>query len=67
MIKMLKIFDMMDCKPMTTLMITNLRRLRSSESSLVDLTRYRQLIGSLMYLVNTRPDICFSLNVLSQF
>ncbi len=28
---------------------------------------YRQIIGSLMYLVNTRPAICFSVNTLSQF
>jgi hypothetical protein len=27
---------------------------------------YRQLIGSLMYLVNTRPDICFAVNTLIQ-
>jgi hypothetical protein len=27
---------------------------------------YRQLIGSLMYLVNTRPDICFVVNTLNQ-
>lgn len=66
-IEMLKRFDMMDCKPMTTPIITNLRRLRSFESSLVDPTRYRQLIGSLMYLVNTRPDILFVVNFLSQF
>jgi hypothetical protein len=25
------------------------------------------MIGSLMYLVNTRPDICFAVNTLSQF
>ena len=58
---------MMDCKPMTTSMITNLKRLRSSESSLVYPSKYRQLIGSLMYLVNTQLDICFVVNVLSQF
>lgn len=56
-IKMLKKFDMMDCKPLATLMITNLKRLRSFESSPVDPTRYKQLIGSLMYLVNIRLDI----------
>ena len=28
---------------------------------------YRQMIGSLMYLTNTRPDICFAMNTLSQF
>ena len=33
----------------------------------MDPTLYRQLIGSLMYLVNTRPDICFAVNSLSQF
>ena len=28
---------------------------------------YRKLIGSLMYLVNTGPDICYAVNTLSQF
>jgi hypothetical protein len=48
-------------------MITNLKKLGASDSDLVDPTMYRQLIGSLMYLVNTRPDICFVVNTLSQF
>ena len=52
---------------MTSSMITNLKRLRSSQSSPVDPSKYRQLIGSLMYLVNTQPDICFVVNVLNQF
>ena len=56
-IKMLKRFDMMDCKPMMTLMVTNLKKLRSSKFSLMDPTCYRQLIGSSMYPVNIRWDI----------
>ena len=28
---------------------------------------YRSTVGSLQYLVNTRPDICFSVSKLSQF
>jgi hypothetical protein len=36
-------------------------------SNLIDTTMYRQMIGSLMYLVNTRPDICYAVSALSQF
>eukprot|EP00253_Pinus_taeda_P001575 PITA_01575 len=60
-------FHMEDCRPMSTPMITNWKKLHASDSELVDLTLYRQLIGSLMYLVNTRPDICFAINMMSQF
>jgi hypothetical protein len=60
-------FQMGDSRPMTTPMITNWKKLHASESQLVDSTLYRQLIGSLMYLVNTRLDICFAVNTLSQF
>jgi hypothetical protein len=52
---------------MSTTMITNWKKLSASDSQLVDATTYRQLISSLMYLVNTRPDICFVVNTLSQY
>lgn len=52
-IKMLKRFGMMDFKPLTTPMIRNLKRLMSSKSNPVDPSKYRQLIGLLMYLVKT--------------
>ena len=32
----------------------------------MDATVYRQLVGSLMYLVNTRLDICYAVNQISQ-
>jgi hypothetical protein len=38
-----------------------------TSSELIDATLYRQIIGSLMYLTNTKPDICFAVNTLSQF
>ena len=47
-------------------MVTNWKKLCASDSQLVDATVYRQLIDSLMYLVNTRPNICFSMNTLNQ-
>jgi hypothetical protein len=39
----------------------------STDLGKIDPHLYRQLIGSLMYLVNTRPDICYVVNILSQF
>jgi hypothetical protein len=52
---------------MSTPMVTNWKKLSALDSQLVDATGYRQLIGSLMYLVNTQPNICFSMNTLSQY
>ena len=34
---------------------------------MVDATMYHQMIGSLMYLMNMRPNICFVVNTLIQF
>ena len=48
-------------------MASNLNLLSDSLSETVDATMYHQMIGSLMYLMNTRPDICFTVNPLSQF
>ena len=58
---------MMDCKAMTTPMASNMKLLSDASSKTVDATMYCQMIGSLMYLMNTRPDICFTVNTLSQF
>ena len=58
---------MMDCKTMATPMASNLKLLNDVSSETVDAMLYRQMIGSLMYLTNMRPDICFDVNTLSQF
>jgi hypothetical protein len=58
---------MMDCRPMSTPIVTNWRKIDESDLKIIDPTIYHQLIGSLMYLVNTRPDISFAINSLSQF
>lgn len=61
-VDILKRFDMLECKSMVTPMEVNLKKLHddAATSDLVEPTMYRQLIGSLMYLVNTRPDICYA-------
>ena len=58
---------MEDCKPMSTPLVTNWRKIDASRLEEFDPTMYRQLIESLMYLVNTRTDIRFAVNSLSQF
>jgi hypothetical protein len=52
---------------MTTSMVMDLKKMNDVDSGEIDPHLYRQLIGSLMYLVNTGPDICYAVNVLSQF
>ena len=58
---------MLDCKDMATPMDTNLKLLYDETSELVDMTQYKQIIGSLMYMMNTRENICFYVNTLSQY
>ena len=64
-VEILKRFRMMDY--MTTPMASNMKLLSDASSETVDATMYRQMIGSLMYLTNMRPYICFAVNALSQF
>ena len=52
---------MMYCKAMTTPMASNLKLFSVVSLETVDVTMYRQMIGSLMYLKNRRPDIFFSM------
>ena len=50
---------MMDCKAMNTPMTSNMELLSDASLEMVDATMYCQMIGSLMYLTNMRPDIFF--------
>ena len=58
---------MLGSKAMTTPMTTSLKLLNDDTLEAIDDTLYRQIIGSLMYLTNTRLDICFFVNTLSQY
>jgi hypothetical protein len=66
-VEILKRFDMLECKPMNTPMEAKLKMLVDTSSELIDATLYKLIIGSLMYLTNTRPNIFFPVNTLSQF
>jgi hypothetical protein len=66
-VEILKRFEMLDCKAMATPMISNLKLLQDTTSKTVDVTLYKEMVGLLMNLTNTRPDICFVVNTLSQY
>ncbi|XP_024974749.1 uncharacterized protein LOC112512844 [Cynara cardunculus var. scolymus] len=55
------------CKPSPFPFEQNLILDKKDEESKVDASRYHYLVGRLLYLQATRPDIAYSVNVLSQF
>ena len=63
----LKKFRILDHKEITTPMASNLKLLCDASLETVDATMYHQMIYSLMFLTNTRPDICFAVNNWIQF
>ena len=54
---MLKKFQVEDCKPVSTPMITGCKLSKDNESKEVDQRLYRSMIGSLLYVIASRPDV----------
>jgi hypothetical protein len=63
----LKKFKMDDCKAIKTPMATNAHLNLDVDGKLVDQSLYCSLIGSLLYLTASRPDIMFSACLCAQF
>eukprot|EP00253_Pinus_taeda_P032769 PITA_32769 len=64
--EILRRFHMEKCKPMQTPLAGNWRKEDATLGEVVEATVYMQLLGSLMYLVNTRPYLCYAVNQMSQ-
>lgn len=64
---LLKKFDMLNCKPVATPMAVNEKHSRNDGAQKADSTLYRSLVGSLIYLSNTRPDIVHAVGIVSRF
>ena len=58
---------MLGCKPAETPMDSTVKLEESDGSPPVDKGRYQRLVGKLIYLSHTRPDIGFSVSMVSQF
>ena len=56
---------MLDCKRVDTRMDPNVNLVLGQGEPLRDPRRYRQLVGRLNYLTITRPDISFTVSVVT--
>jgi hypothetical protein len=64
---MLKKFDMEDIKGITTPMSTNGSLDSDKSGNMVDQKIYRSMIGSLLYVMASRPDVMFSICMCARF
>ncbi|XP_060175305.1 uncharacterized mitochondrial protein AtMg00810-like [Lycium barbarum] len=64
---LLKKFGMLECKPIATPIEPNAEMCAHEGKDLEDVTMYQQLVGSLINLTQTRPDISFVVGVKSRY
>ena len=58
---------MEDCKPVSTPMITGCKICANDGSTDVDQKIYRSMIGSLLYLTYSRPDIMLAVGLMARY
>ena len=66
-LEILRRFDMENCNSVRNPMVPGSKIDADDGEERVDETFYKQIIGSLMYITNTRPDLQFSVSLLSRF
>jgi hypothetical protein len=65
--KILEVVGLSNCNPSETPMEPRLKLSKTSAAPAVNPTQYRSIVGSLRYLVNSRPDIAFAVGYVSRF
>ena len=65
--KLLEKAGMSDCNPSKYPMDPKLQLNKDEKGKQVDSTLFKSLVGGLRYLVNTRPDIAYSVGIISRF
>ena len=66
-LSILRLFNMEDCKPSPTPLPEGLLLSKDSTTPPVDATLYRMLVGKLLFLTKTRPDLTQAVSVVSRF
>jgi hypothetical protein len=65
--EMLKRFRMEDCKPVITPMQTSCKLSKDDDSKSTDQRQYRSMIGSLLYVTTSRPDVMQAVGQVARF
>jgi len=66
-IDVLKRFAMAESNPVSSPIVPGVKLNKDDQGVQVDESYYRQIVGSLMYLTTTRPDMMFSVSLISRF
>ncbi|XP_050212336.1 uncharacterized mitochondrial protein AtMg00810-like [Mercurialis annua] len=66
-LELLEEYGLTAVKPVSIQIKVNHKLIHHSENLLENPTSYRQLVGKLLYLTLTRPDITYAVHVLTQF
>ena len=65
--EVLKKYRMGNCKSAPTPLVQNMKLSKEDGAEKIDASLYRSLIGSLLYLTASRPDLMYSASLLSRF
>ncbi|XP_060675877.1 secreted RxLR effector protein 161-like [Ziziphus jujuba] len=60
-------FGLTNCNPVLTPLVTNEKLSKEDGNGATDEEMYRKVVGSLLYLTATRPDIMFTASLLARF
>jgi hypothetical protein len=60
-------FHMIDYNSTPTPFLSGVKLEDGGVTPLVDITLYRQLVGSLLYLIHSRPDLSYAVGTVSKF
>jgi len=63
----LKRFIMMNCNPSSSPAETNMKLVMNEEEEHVDPTLFKQIVGSLRYLCNSKSHIAYAVGIISRF